>query len=290
MDILPGFASLAARYDGFILDLWGVIHDGQTPYPGAVEVLTRLQQTGRRVALLSNAPRRSDTVTTLMQGMGIPDRLYNVAITSGEITRRMLAERTDPFFAALGPRVYHLGPERDRSVLEGLEARYTRVDSPEKADFVLDTGYDDAAPAVDAAARDAELAACRAAGLPMVCANPDLVVVRRDGTRLYCAGTLAQRYEAQGGAVRWIGKPDPTVYGPVVALLGTAPERTLCVGDSLRTDMDGARRAGLAGAWILGGIHAEALEASPFGRDAAARQQAAEARLDPVAAVPFFSW
>lgn len=290
MDILSGFAPLADRYDGFILDLWGVIHDGLSPYPGAVETLERLQAAGKRVGLLSNAPRRSNAVQEQMRGIGISDRLYNVALTSGEITRRMLAERTDPFLAALGPRVYHLGPERDRSVLEGLEGRYTRVSGPAEADFVLNTGYDDATDATDAAVRDAELASCRAAALPMVCANPDLVVVRRDGVRTYCAGTLAQRYEALGGRVRWIGKPDPTVYGPMRAQLGTTAEKTLCVGDSLRTDMDGARRAGMDGCWVLGGIHAEELEASPFGVNQAALNAAATAGLEPVAAVPAFVW
>ena len=288
MDILSGFAPLVDRYDGFILDLWGVIHDGLSPYPGAVETLARLQAAGKRVGLLSNAPRRAWAVREQTQKIGIDPELYNVVLTSGEITRRLLDERNDPFFAALGPRVYHLGPDRDRSVLEGLEARYTKVASPAEADFVLATDYFDVTS--DPAASDAWLCACHARALPMVCANPDFEVVRRDGSRIYCGGMLAKRYEALGGQACWIGKPHKVVYPPMLDLLGTPAEKTLCVGDALRTDIVGATGAGMDGCWVLGGIHAEALAASPLGVEAAARAAAAEAGLAPVAAVPAFVW
>src|SRR5690242_6404720 len=133
MQMLTGFAPLAARYDGFILDLWGVIHDGVSPYPGAVEVLARLRDAGKRAVLLSNAPRRAHVAQKAMRGMGIADDLYTGILTSGEATHLMLRDRSDPFFAALGPRVYHLGPERDRNVIEGLPLQ--RVTRPEEADF-----------------------------------------------------------------------------------------------------------------------------------------------------------
>ena len=283
MQHLTGFASLAARYDGFILDLWGVIHDGVTPYPGAIDCLRHLRAMGKPTILLSNAPRRAHVAQAGMRGMGIPDDLYTGILTSGEATHMMLRDRTDPFCAALGARVYHLGPERDRNVIEGLDLQ--RVETPEAADFVLNTGPDDLGSATDAVEWDDVLHACHRAGLPMVCANPDLEVIR-GGNRLICAGALTARYEAMGGLARWVGKPDPGVYAPVLAMLGLDRARVLAVGDALRTDIAGAAAVGIASCWVLGGIHGEELGRDRDRIDAAA----ADAGLAPVACLPAFVW
>jgi HAD superfamily hydrolase (TIGR01459 family) len=283
MQMLTGFAPLAARYDGFILDLWGVIHDGVAPYPGAIDMLRRLAVAGKPAVLLSNAPRRSAVAQQAMRAMGIPDDLYTGILTSGEATHRMLRDRTDPFFAALGRRVYHLGPPRDRSVMDGLDLE--RVSRPGEADFVLNTGPDDERSPTDPTAYDDELLICRAAELPMVCANPDLEVVR-GGALVICAGLLTQRYEALGGITRWVGKPDPAIYGPVLDMLGMDRSRVLAVGDSLRTDMAGAAGVGIDACWVLGGIHAPELH----GDAGVAAAAAWRAGLDPAAAVWAFRW
>jgi len=288
-DRLEGFAPLAARYAGFILDLWGVVHDGVKPYPGAVDCLKRLKEAGRRSVLLSNAPRRAGAAQAAIRAMGIADDLYDGILTSGEAVHVALRDRTDPWFAALGTRVFHLGPERDRNVIEGLPL--TRVAAPAEAEFVLNTGPDDhqAGQAVEDFAPVLE--ACRDAGLPMVCANPDLEVVR-GGVRVICAGSLAQRYAAIGGEVRSLGKPDPAIYPTVFAMLGLAPSRVLAVGDALRTDIAGAAAVGIDAAWVLGGIHAEEL-GIPEGTlppQGLAEARAAADGLSPAAILPAFRW
>ena len=158
MQHLTGFAPLAAQYDGFILDLWGVIHDGVSPYPGAIDCLRRLRAAGKPAVLLSNAPRRSHVAQESMRGMGIPDDLYSGILTSGEATWMMLRDRTDAFVRALGTKVYHLGPERDRNVMEGLNL--TRVAHPADADFVVNTGPDDTLGPTDPEPYDPILHAC----------------------------------------------------------------------------------------------------------------------------------
>jgi HAD superfamily hydrolase (TIGR01459 family) len=283
MQHLTGFAPLAARYDGFILDLWGVIHDGVTPYAGAVDCLRRLRDAGKPAVLLSNAPRRAHIAQRSMRSMGIADDLYTGILTSGEAVHLMLRDRADPWFARLGDRVFHLGPERDRNVMEGLPL--TRVENPRDASFVLNTGADAALSLTDVAAYQDLLLQCRAAGLPMVCANPDLVVLR-GGVPELCAGGITLRYEALGGEARWIGKPDPAIYAPVFARLNTPLERVLAVGDALRTDIAGAVAVGVAACWVLGGIHGAELGGDPVRVEAAA----AQAGLKPVAAVPAFVW
>jgi HAD superfamily hydrolase (TIGR01459 family) len=282
MHHLDAFAPLAARYDGFVLDLWGVIHDGVTPYPGAIDCLRRLRDAGKRAVLLSNAPRRAHAAAAMLRAMGIDDDFYTGIVTSGEVTHLLLRDRFLPAFAGLGRLLYHLGPERDRNVFADINVEV--VARPEEADFVLNTGPDDLRSPTSIAPYEAELNACLAAGLPMVCANPDLEVIR-GGQRLICAGTLALHYEALGGDVLWVGKPDPLVYQPVLHLLGVPRDRVLAVGDSLRTDIAGARATGIDSCWVLGGIHAD--EFSTF---AAAEEAADVAGFAPVALVRAFRW
>ena len=283
MQHLSGFAPLCPRYDGFILDLWGVIHDGVTAYPGAVDCLAHLAAAGKRIALLSNAPRRAAPARAAMRAMGIADAYTENLLTSGEAVHAALRDRTDPWFASLGRRVFHLGPPRDRNVIEGLDLELVLV--PAAATFVLNTGPDDERGPSSLAPFEPVLGECLEAGLPMICANPDLEVIR-GGVRVICAGLLAQRYAELGGEVRSLGKPDPAIYATTLAMLGTSRTRTLAVGDSLRTDIAGAARAGLDAAWVLGGIHAEGLAGDPARVEAAAR----EAGLAPVAALPRFTW
>jgi HAD superfamily hydrolase (TIGR01459 family) len=243
-----------------------------------------LRDAGKPAVLLSNAPRRSHVAAAALSAMGIGPDLYTGIITSGEATYLALATpETDPWFKALGRLVFHLGPERDRNVIEGLPL--TRVDTPEEADFVVNTGPDDLGSQTDVADFLPVLAACRAANLPMICANPDLEVIR-GGTRVICAGALAQIYAENGGDVRWLGKPDPAIYQPVLAMLGVGRGRVLAVGDALRTDIAGADSAGIDSCWVLGGIHGAELGHDPVKINAAA----AAAGLEPVACIPSFVW
>jgi HAD superfamily hydrolase (TIGR01459 family) len=276
---LDGLAAISAEYDGYIIDLWGVIHDGVRAYPGALDCLGALRAQGKRVVLLSNAPRRAALAGDGLRAFGLDETLYDAIVTSGEATYHALRQRPDPWFERLGTVVYHLGPVRDRSVFEGLGLALAA--RPEAASFVLNTGPDDERNPTDPAAFDDVLRACRDAGLPMLCANPDLTVVR-DGLSIICAGGLAERYEAIGGDVRAIGKPDPAIYEEALAALGARRDRVVVIGDSLRTDIAGAANAGLAAVWILGGIHALA--------EAQAAQAAAAVGLSPEYAMDRLVW
>lgn len=283
MKHLSGFAALAKKYDGFILDLWGVIHDGVNPLPGAIDTLTRLRALGKRSVLLSNAPRRAWAAQASMRGMGIPENLYDGILTSGEAVWMALRDRPDAWWTALGTRVFHLGPERDRNVMDDLGL--TIADDPTEADFVLNTGPNDLGDPTTTADFEATLQACHAARLPMVCGNPDMEVIR-DGKRIMCAGALAARYTELGGDCRMLGKPDPAIYAPVLQMLGVPNARVLAVGDALNTDILGAQRVGLDSCWVLGGIHAAAI-----GDDhTRAAATAHAAGLAPVAIIPSFGW
>ena len=203
--------------------------------------------------LLSNAPRRADDVVRRITAVGVPTGLYHDVMSSGEEAWQCLKRRDDPFYAALGRRCLHIGSERDLEIREGLDLEY--VDAPEEAQFILNTGpagWDDRIENYEPLLRNA-----LGRGLPMICANPDLVVMRGSTLHL-CAGTLARWYEEVGGHVRWHGKPFRSVYDACLRLLGIADRsRILAVGDSLRTDIAGAAGAGIDSLLIAGGIHAE---------------------------------
>lgn len=286
--VVPGIGTLAGRYDGFILDLWGVLHDGVRAYPGAVLGLGRLKALGKRLVILSNAPRRAAEVAERTAALGITTDLYDDLLTSGEETWQHLRRRPDPWYRALGRRVFCIMAGRDRGMLAGLALE--EVADPAAADFILVTGVE--GPQSSVAALEPALRAGAAAGRPMVCANPDLEVVR-GGVREICAGAVASRYEALGGFVRYHGKPHPAIYATCLAMLGVADRsRILAVGDSLRTDIAGAEAAGLDSLLVTGGIHAEELGwAAGRAPDPALLADAcARAGRRPTAAAGAFVW
>lgn len=251
--LIGGLRELSPHYDGFIVDLWGVVHNGVAPMPGAIECLRLLRQKGKRIAVLSNAPRRADDVIRRISAIGVPAEVYDHVMSSGEESWLHLERRDDPFYATLGRRCLHIGSERDMEIREGLGLDF--VDTAEAADFILNTGpagWDDR---IDDYERSLRAALRR--DLPMVCANPDLVVMH-GGRLALCAGALAKWYEENGGRVRWHGKPFRSVYDTCVGLLGIEDRsRILAVGDSLRTDIAGAAGAGIDSLLIAGGIHAD---------------------------------
>jgi HAD superfamily hydrolase (TIGR01459 family) len=247
--LLPGIGVLAGQYDGFILDLWGVLHDGDRPMPGAVDALRRLRQAGKRVVILSNAPRRAAGVIRRVGEIGIARELYDELLSSGEATWRWLKQGKPE-----GKRFYPIMAARDGNMLDGLDREAAPI---ETADFILNTGVEGANDKVEDFAVALAKGATR--DLLMVCANPDIMVIHA-GRREICAGALALRYEQLGGRVQYFGKPHPPIYRDSLALLGIADRgRILAVGDSLRTDIAGANGAGIDGLLVLGGIHQEEL-------------------------------
>ena len=252
-----GFSAIVDEFDGFILDLWGVIHNGVEPLPGSIECMKELRRSGKPITLLSNAPRRVHSTVAKLRELGIDDELYDHILTSGEEAWLSLKNRTDIWYSRLGRTAYHIGKggaDKDADMREDL-ANTEFTDDVKSADFVLLTGTTDPAHQIDDYRNDLEAAASRS--LPLICANPDLVVIR--GTnREICAGTLAEYYKSLGGEVRYHGKPHESVYRTCCEMMGLPfSPKVVGVGDSLRTDVHGAKNAGLTSVFIAGGIYAE---------------------------------
>lgn len=267
MRIIESITETFADYDGYVLDLWGVVHDGRTPYPGVPEALLAMKAAGKRIAFLTNAPRRAWFIDQMLRGMGVTAAMHDGIMSSGEASWLLLKSRADARFH--GP-AYHIGPERDLSVVEDGAA--TLVPRIADAAFLLNTGPDPDRGPRSVEPYRADLEACAALGLPMLCVNPDRAVMVA-GERILCAGALADVYRELGGAVLEIGKPDPQVYGPTLALLGDIPAaRVLAVGDTPHTDLAGAAAAGLDSLWAMTGLfeNAHGRDVTPAQLDALA--------------------
>ncbi|HVO17015.1 MAG TPA: TIGR01459 family HAD-type hydrolase [Alphaproteobacteria bacterium] len=286
--IVTGIAGLAPTYDGFILDLWGTVHDGITPLPGALDALERLHKLGKRVLLLSNAPRRNYAVLDLIRKVGVPDGLYDAILSSGEAAYLALRDRRDPWHARLGRRCFLLGPANDASAMEDLDL--DRATALADADFILGIGAFRRGDTLDM--YDDFIAEAARHRLPMICANPDLVVLRGPVLEL-CAGGIAARYEVVGGDVYYHGKPHAPIYAMARERLGLgAGARILAVGDSLRTDIAGAEAAGLDSLFLTSGIYADELGVEPFTEPPADKVTALCAKHGhwPTAAASLFRW
>jgi len=253
------FATLAPNYDAVLSDVWGVVHNGVAATPPACEALTRFRKQGRTVVLISNAPRPGAQVRRFLDNLKVPHSAYDAIVTSGDVTRDVVAKRA-------GQKFYLIGPERDHTIFTGLDI--PPFSTPEAAQYVVCTGlFNDEVETPDDY-RDS-LAQLRARNLFMLCANPDVVVERGDKL-VYCAGALADAYAEMGGEVYYAGKPYRPLYDLALAetekarsvrgLTGDVTlKRVLAIGDSVRTDLKGANDLGVDCLFVTAGIHAEEL-------------------------------
>lgn len=249
--LIRGLSAIASNYDALLCDVWGVLHNGREAFPGVVDCLKAYRKQGT-VLLLSNAPRPNAPIREQLASFNIGADAYDDIVTSGDLTRRLLAERSKSGTF----KIHRVGPDRDHPLYEGLNIAKVSID---EAEAIVCTGpFDDTKEGPDDYRDYWKPALARK--LPFFCANPDLVVQRGDQL-IYCAGALAQDYERQGGEVLYLGKPHLPVYDFVAERLrettGRDIPRTkwLAIGDGLKTDILGATRAGIDALLITGGIH-----------------------------------
>jgi HAD superfamily hydrolase (TIGR01459 family) len=235
-------------------DIWGVVHNGLEAFPEACEALHTYRQRGGTVILITNAPRPADSVQRQLRKLGVADGIYDAIVSSGDLTRHFVADHP-------GKKMFWLGPDRDSSIYRGLDA----VTAPlEQADYIVCTGlFDDETESAED--YRAMMLQARERKLPLVCANPDIVVERGDRL-IYCAGAIAELYRELGGEVIFYGKPHRPIYERAMALASErrgspAPlDRVLAIGDSVRTDLTGAHGFGIDCLFVTRGIHSEDFE------------------------------
>ena len=249
MNVINTLDDLADRYDIILSDVWGVVHNGERAFPAAAAALTRAREAGKRVILITNSPRPRDGVIAQLGALGVPAEAYDAVVTSGDVTRILIEE---------APRkVFHIGGERDLPLYDGTHAELVEE---QEAQVIVCTGlFNDEAETP--AGYGEQLTRLRARGLPMICANPD-IMVERGARHIYCAGAIAREYQQMGGRVSLAGKPHKPIYDLAMReaadLLGhdVDPAKVLAIGDGLLTDVKGAVQCGFDVLYISAGIHA----------------------------------
>ena len=249
--LLPHFSEIASNYDVILSDVWGVVHNGVQAFPAACDALMRARARGAAVIYITNAPRTNEAVGRMLDRLHVPRETYDAMASSGDVTRAVIKARR-------GQSLCHIGPERDHSVFAGLDVTFETL---ERADYVVCTGlFDDETEGPED--YRGRLQTMLARKLFMVCGNPDVVVERGDKL-IYCAGAVADLYQTMGGEVLYAGKPYKPIYEMALDLAkkargrDVAPGRVLAIGDSVRTDLKGARTMGVDFLFITSGIHAE---------------------------------
>jgi HAD superfamily hydrolase (TIGR01459 family) len=247
---VEGVSAFADRYDGFVIDQWGVLHDGTRPYPGVPEAMAELKRLGKRVVLLSNSGRRADVNRERLAQLGFDTDSLDGVVSSGEACWQLMHARAHAPWDRLGRRCHLVTIGGDRGVLHGLDLEL--AEDVADADFVFMSGIDPWVT-LDELRPMAEVAVAR--GLPAVCSNPDIVAIS-GGKLVSVPGALARIYEELGGTVHYVGKPHAPIYEVTLAALeGLEPSRIVAIGDSLEHDIKGANGAGIHSAFVTSGIH-----------------------------------
>jgi HAD superfamily hydrolase (TIGR01459 family) len=281
---MSSLSQLAPSYDAILSDVWGVVHNGVTAHPEAVDALRRYRAAGGRVVLITNAPRAAQPIIAMLDAMGVPRDMYDGVVSSGDVTRVMIA----PY---RGKVIHHVGPPSvDDSLYEGLGI--IRGPAEEAvAVVVTDLDTDDDTPELY---KD-RIKVWLKRQLPLICANPDRVV-EHGGRIIYCGGALADLYEASGGRIKMAGKPYRPIYDDALKLAEGAAGRSLdrakilAIGDSVRTDAIGAANAGLDLLFITGSIHAAELDAFGSPDPEAIRNLVAPSGAHLVGSMPRLGW
>jgi HAD superfamily hydrolase (TIGR01459 family) len=283
--IVDHLAPFTGSYDVVLSDVWGVVHNGVAATPAACDALARFRASGGTVVLITNAPRPGEVVARFtLDRLGVPRAAYDGIVSSGDVTRALVAARA-------GQRLLHIGPPRDLPIFDGLDAPTAPLES---ADYAVCSGLTDDTVETPQDYH-ALIERMRARGLPMICANPDVVVERGDKL-VYCAGAIADLYAAAGGEVVYAGKPYRPIYeqarGIAEAARGAAVahHRILAIGDSVRTDLKGAAAFGIDCVFVTAGIHAEELGARDNPSAAALSDIFAAAGLFPKAVMRQLAW
>jgi HAD superfamily hydrolase (TIGR01459 family) len=271
--IIASLAEISSMYETAFCDLWGCLHNGKAAFPEAVAALQAFRARGGAVVLLTNAPRPKSSVEEQLARLGVPRDAWDEIATSGDAAQMALVS------GAVGRRVHHIGAPKDEPFFTDFapdiaahaagQPLVARVPLAE-AEGLVCTGLRDDLTETPEDYR-AELLQARTLGLPMLCANPDIVVDYGD-KRLWCAGALARDYQEMGGRVLYFGKPHPPIYDLArlrLAALGRGEGDVLCIGDGVGTDIQGGLSEGLDTLFVTGGIDSAAFGPDPDRPDAA---------------------
>lgn len=251
MKRITGLSDIADQFDLYLVDQYGVLHDGVAAYPGVIDGLVRLRSRGSRVIVLTNSGKDASQNRARLATLGIEGSYFHAVVSSGEVGLHLVRSGALGSRFAIGAECCVIGRSGDRYAVSADNFRL--VDRPADATFLVFAGSD--APRTSLEAYRAMLAPAAQAGVPALCVNPDLSMIR-DGELVPAPGAIARVYESLGGLVDYVGKPDGAIFRHALDVAGTwTKERVVMIGDSPEHDVAGARAMGLRTLLVRTGIH-----------------------------------
>jgi HAD superfamily hydrolase (TIGR01459 family) len=253
---LTSLDALTNRFTVFFVDQFGVLHNGEVPYSGAIEALAEIKRRGAKVVILSNSGKRSSANMTRFEALGFAPSSYDLFLTSGEVAHSLVKDRTKSGQLQRGAKCLMIARDNDMSAVDGLDLKL--VEDGADADIVLIAGSKGDSLSLQHYRQ--LLAGPAVRGIPCLCTNPDKTMITKVGLR-FGAGAIAELYQEMGGTVEWIGKPFPAIYRAALTVMGDPQLATVvCIGDSIEHDIAGGANAGLSTALVRSGILADASE------------------------------
>jgi HAD superfamily hydrolase (TIGR01459 family) len=269
---------LLSRYDGFILDQFGVLHNGREALPGAIDCVNALVARNKNVVILSNTSASSKNCLEKLKTLGFDG--VDTAVTSGEEASRYIRKTYGS--SAKTHRAIWLTYEQDKgnkltpSPLDflGQCGNIDLCDSVHDADFIIAHGSqiwlqsDNKQLSLGSFMQDGNmddvgtlLQDCAFHNLPMVCANPDFFVKLANDEMAYMPGTLAKHFEQDlHGHIVSFGKPHVEHFQACLQAMNLPSHRVVHVGDSLHHDIAGANAAGIDSIFVTSaGVHSHFL-------------------------------
>ena len=240
---LQSLRDIFQKYNTYLVDQWGVLHNGGSILPTALKTLQMLYECNKKVIIVSNSGYPREHTYQRMEDSGVPRYLYCDVMTSGDHLRHAFAQGR---FAYLGTTPYFMDYDPIHTELGGYTLTHTPI---EQASFVFCCR---AYPGVESRMEDLKIALNR--GLELICSNPDLYAQSPNGDLHPCPGLIAEAYQKMGGKVHMFGKPCWEMYA-LCCELADGWNTVIAVGDSLAHDIKGANNFDIPSVFITSGIH-----------------------------------
>jgi len=251
MKRVVGLREIADQFDLFLVDQYGVLHDGVGAYPGAIDGLARIKSRGRKAVVLTNSGKDAAANLARLSALGFAESGFDAVVSSGDVALQCIKKGLlGPRFAQ-GANVCVIGRRGDTYAFSSDGFRL--VDRPQDAAFLVFAGSD--APRTSLDSYRSMLTAAAQAHVPAICINPDITMIR-DGELVPAPGAIAKVYEDLGGKVEYVGKPYNAIFDHAVATAAVGPRaRVVMIGDSPEHDVAGAKAMGLSTLLVQTGIH-----------------------------------
>ncbi len=254
-----GISDISDSYTGFVIDTWGVLHNGEHLFDTVADCMKELQNRKKFVLLLSNTEKRADEAAAELKAMGLPSTMYNAIVTSGEMLWQGVKNQNEGIFVGLGESYYLIGGDRTREFMKTLPVHEEK--NVTNAKFLLISGWDKLS--TDIADYEDTLREAIRKRLKIICVHPDSRAQIENDYVMSSTTMIVKRLQELGGVVNIIGKPFKPIFHHCIKVLHNNdiyPGQTVMIGDTMGHDIVGAALVNMDTCLVRNGLHAPAFK------------------------------